>query len=74
MIQIRNVPDELHTLLKVRAAKAGMSLSEYLTGELTRLVARRPLAEVLEGLGEPKVTLEQGEAARLVRDGRAGRP
>jgi len=30
MIQIRNVPPELHRKLKVRAAEAGMSLSDYL--------------------------------------------
>ena len=39
MVQIRNVPDELHRQLKVRAAKAGMSLSEYLLGELGRAAA-----------------------------------
>ena len=73
MIQIRNVPDELHTALKVRAVEAGMSLSDYLTAEMTRLVARRPLAELLEALGESAVILDEGEAARLVREGRAGR-
>jgi plasmid stability protein len=30
MIQIRNVPHPLHRTLVVRAAQAGMSLSEYL--------------------------------------------
>jgi hypothetical protein len=30
MVQIRNVPDELHRKLKSRAALAGMSISEYL--------------------------------------------
>jgi hypothetical protein len=30
MIQIRNVPPELHRKLKAKAAKLGMSLSEYL--------------------------------------------
>lgn len=29
-IQIRNVPDELHRTLKARAAKSGMTLSDYL--------------------------------------------
>ena len=41
MIQIRNVPDELHRRLKMRAAAAGMSLSDYLLNEI-RLVAERP--------------------------------
>ena len=34
MIQIRNVPDELHRELKMRAAAAGMSLSDYIKKEL----------------------------------------
>ncbi len=29
MIQVRNVPDELHRTLKVRAAEQGVSLSDY---------------------------------------------
>jgi len=39
MVQIRNMPDDLHRRLKSRAALAGMSLSEYLLREL-RHVAR----------------------------------
>ena len=38
MIQIRNVPDEVHKALKIRAAKAGMRLSEF----LLRVVAKWP--------------------------------
>ena len=34
MIQIRNVPDDIHRELKVRAAVAGMSLSDFLNAEL----------------------------------------
>lgn len=50
MIQIRNVPDELHRTLKVRAAKAGMTLSDYLLSEI-ELVAKKPtLAEMMERL------------------------
>jgi plasmid stability protein len=35
MIQIRNVPDELHRQLKVRAAEEGMSLSDYIKKQLS---------------------------------------
>ena len=42
MIQIRNVPDGLHRALKVRAAKAGMTLSDYLLSEIERVVERPP--------------------------------
>ncbi|MDP9120065.1 MAG: hypothetical protein M3O15_01660 [Acidobacteriota bacterium] len=40
MIQIRNVPDEVHHQLKAPAALAGMSLSNYLRRELTRILER----------------------------------
>lgn len=46
MVQIRNVPEELHRTLKARAAMAGMSLSDYLLVEMRRL-ARRPSREEL---------------------------
>lgn len=44
MIQVRNVPDELHRELKARAAKAGMSLSDFILRELEAL-AERPTRE-----------------------------
>jgi len=46
MIQVRNVPDRVHAVLRARAAAAGMSLSEYLAAEL-RLLAQRPTLEEL---------------------------
>jgi antitoxin FitA len=50
MIQIRNVPDELHRTLKVRAAKAGMTLSDYLLSEIERVAEKPTLAEMMERL------------------------
>jgi plasmid stability protein len=46
MIQIRNVPDELHRDLKARAARAGMTLSDYLLNVI-RKAATRPEPEAL---------------------------
>ncbi len=48
MIQIRNVPDDVHKALKIRAAKAGMSLSEYPLREVTRLAKGPAIDDVLE--------------------------
>ena len=48
MIQIRDVPDDLHRRLKVRAAQQGMSLSDYLKRELVGLAERPTLGEMLE--------------------------
>jgi plasmid stability protein len=48
MIQIRNVPDELHRDLKVRAARSGMTLSDFLLAELRSLSVRPTMREWLD--------------------------
>lgn len=71
MIQIRNVPDEMHRALKIRAAAEGMSLSDYIKKELSwanekdsweeinaRVKARGPLG------------LSTQEVVDLIREGR----
>lgn len=45
MIQIRNVPDDLHRRLKVRAAEQGMSLSDYLLSEISQVAELPTLKE-----------------------------
>ena len=46
-IQVKNVPDDVHGILRVRAARAGQSMQEYLL-ELLSTAAREPtLDEVL---------------------------
>ncbi|MFA6107539.1 MAG: hypothetical protein WDA75_02105 [Candidatus Latescibacterota bacterium] len=71
MIQVRNVPAELHRRLKARAALAGMSLSEYLLREIRR-AAERPTPEELRTRLEtrPPVapTVAPSEAIRAERD------
>lgn len=71
MIQIRNVPDTLHRQLKSRAALAGMSLSDYLLGEI-RAVAERPtLAELrarLERRSRATPSVTPAQAIRAERD------
>lgn len=39
MIQIRNVPDDVHRTLKARAAMEGVSLSDYLLRDIARRAA-----------------------------------
>jgi len=48
MIQIRNVPDELHRDLKARAARSGMTLSDFLLTELRSLSVRPTMQEWLD--------------------------
>lgn len=47
MIQIRNVPEELHRELKARAALEGKTLSDYLLGELRTLAVRPTMRQWL---------------------------
>jgi plasmid stability protein len=73
MIQIRNVPDTLHRRLKSRAALAGMSLSDYLLGEI-RHVAERPTLEELRARLEQRsrttLSVTPALAVRAERDRR----
>jgi antitoxin FitA len=46
-IQIRNVPDDVHRVLRTRAAAAGVSLSDYALRELERVAEHPPVADVL---------------------------
>ena len=50
MIQIRNVPTELHRHLKARAAQAGMSLSDYLLSEIRQTENQPTMEEMLARL------------------------
>lgn len=73
MIQIRNVPEEVHRELKARAARAGMSLSDYLLAELRRGLERPPLSELRERLAcrQPVDVCEApAKAVRAERDRR----
>jgi plasmid stability protein len=46
MIQIRNVPDDVHKTLKVRAAVEGLSLSDYIKRDLEDLAKQATLEDV----------------------------
>jgi hypothetical protein len=46
MIQLRNVPDELHRLLKARAALEALSLSDYILAEIRRSAERQTIQEL----------------------------
>jgi plasmid stability protein len=47
MLQIRNVPDDLHRALKERAAREGTTMSELVLRELPFLVRRASPDQVL---------------------------
>lgn len=71
MVQIRNVPVELHRRLKARAAMEGLSMSDYVLREVTRSLERPSRAEVIERLrSRPRLKLGD-EVVWAVREERA---
>lgn len=72
MIQIRSVPDDVHRELKVRAARAGMTLTDYLLREITQIVSRPSVEEVLARVRartRPRLSETPSAALRAERDG-----
>ncbi len=77
MIQIRNVPDELHRTLKAKAARLGMTLSDYLLSEIEQVAEKPTLSEMMERLRNqepveldepPEVTIRRMRDADDPRD------
>ena len=72
-IQIRNVPEDLHQRLKSRAALAGLSLSDYLLGQIREAAERPTLEELRERLrsrDSVNSTVSPADAVRAERDSR----
>lgn len=62
MIQIRNVPDDVHRTLKTRAAAEGLSLSDYVKRDLEELATQATIEEVFaraDARGSSGLTAEQ---------------
>ena len=69
-IQIRDVPDDVHRTLKSRAAAAGVSLSDYLLGELSRVASRPPMADVLARSASRPSGVSSEDILEALRSGR----
>lgn len=65
-LQVRNVPDDLHRTLKVRAAQQGRSLSDYLLEELRRIAERPTMEEVLARIASREAVELTRSAADMV--------
>jgi plasmid stability protein len=73
-VQVKDVPDDVHTALRRQAAQRGQSLQEYLLAALTDLAFTPTLDEVLTAArGRAGGSLPLAAAAIAVRAGR-GRP
>ncbi len=70
MVQIRDVPEQVHGTLKARAAREGMSLSDFIKRELERSVDRPTMREWLEQTRESRPIPAGRSAAEIVRESR----
>ncbi|HEY2334363.1 MAG TPA: hypothetical protein VGH58_05065 [Solirubrobacterales bacterium] len=71
MIQIRNVPDDVHRALKLRATAEGLSLSDYIKRDLEELAKQATIEDVFASArarGSSGITTEE-----IVADIRASR-
>jgi antitoxin FitA len=73
MVQIRNVPSDLHRELKARAALEGMSLSDYLLRELRQALDRPTLDEIRRRLSSRQPVRPRPAPAVAVRAERKSR-
>lgn len=73
-VQIKNVPEETHAVLRRRAAAARQSLQEYLRTRLIDEASRPTMDEVLDRVEHRTGgSLTPMEAADLIRDDRDSR-
>ncbi|HET6751040.1 MAG TPA: hypothetical protein VFL71_17460 [Actinomycetes bacterium] len=73
MIQIRHVPEDVHARLKARAAKAGMSLSDYLLREITWMASRPTWDEFFAEVDPEGPIADDVDWAEVIREGREER-
>ena len=66
MLQVRNVPDEVHAELRRRAQAAGVSLSEYVLRELERVAARPPIEEVLARSASRRLAISMADVVATI--------
>jgi plasmid stability protein len=69
-IQVRDVPDDVHRILRARAAAAGMSLSNYLLADITRLAERPLMSDVILRAASRSGGAGVGRIVEAVRSGR----
>lgn len=71
LVQIRDVPEDVHRILKSRAAASGVSLSEYLRTLLERDAARptpRELSARIAARGAVELSEPSEITVRRLRD------
>jgi plasmid stability protein len=72
LIQIRDVPEDVHRILKSRAALKGQTLSDYLREELSTLAGRPTPEEIWERI-KARPAIPGVSGAGLIREQRDAR-
>lgn len=72
MIQVRNVPDAMHRVLKMRAVEEGMTLSDYIKRELGFIEVRKSSLEEIDARLKARGPsgLSTETIVNLIREGR----
>jgi plasmid stability protein len=73
MIQVRDVPEHVHATLKSRAAREGMSLSDFLKKELARAAERPTMREWLDRTQQANPIRAKRSPAQVIRQLRDSR-
>jgi len=67
MLQVRNLPDEIHRTLKSRAAREGMTLSDFVKRELQNSASLPTQQEWLDRVARAKPVRSDRTAAQIIR-------
>lgn len=66
-VQIKNVPVDVHQILRDRAGKAGQSLQAYLLAQLEEQASKPTIKELFERVEHRGGRMSLAHAAELVR-------
>ena len=66
-LQIRNVPDDLHTALKSRAIAEGVTMSELIRRELHRIAHKPSMKQILARIDSDESVLGPESSAGIIR-------
>jgi antitoxin FitA len=68
-VQIKNVPTDVHQILRDRASKAGQSLQAYLLAQLEEQASKPTIKELFERIDKERSggRMSLAHAAKLVR-------
>ncbi len=72
-IQVMDVPDDVHGILKAQAAREGMNLSAFLKRELQRIALRPRMQEWLDRTQQAKPISTKISPVQAVRELRESR-